>query len=146
MHAGVQYLRFHLGAKAAQTVLDDADMKAMLTEQGMANLSRFVQQVAVLGLGAAPEREYAVLGQLYLEHVVYCQAGPIELMLKPPFEGNLRHYLGVYRIFIKPKVDAFEGFHDFEDDDHDAESDEEEHPVPWDDYDACDDTIDNYDR
>lgn len=142
----VEYLRFHLGAKAAKSILDDGEMRDMLDIDALGVLDKFMEQLKALGPDAAPERTRALLGQLYLEHVVYCQAGPIGLMLKSPFEGNLRHFFGVYRSIVKPKVKAFEGFHDLEDDDHDAEADEEDRPVPWDDFDDRDEDIDENDR
>ena len=143
----LQYLRFHLGIQAAKTILNDDDLKDMMSNSDINVLENFASQVAILSPGSAPERKHALLGQLYLEHVVYCQAGPIGLMLKSPFEGNLRHYFGVYRTFVKPKVERFEGFHDLEDDDHDAEADEEERPVPWDDdLEDTDEEIEDYDR
>lgn len=142
----VAYLRFHLGSEAAQHILNDEEMKGMLQPQHLETLFAFTAQLTVLGADVAPERKHVLLGQLYLEHVLYCQAGPIALMMKTPFEGNLRHYFGVYRSIVKPKVEDFDGFHDLEDDDHDAETDEEEHPVAWDDDDDNDDEIDEYDR
>ncbi|KAG7337245.1 hypothetical protein IV203_036312 [Nitzschia inconspicua] len=142
----LQYLRFHLGVRAAKTILNDNDMTDMVDSSGITAMQNFVRQVEVLAPGSARERKHALLGQLYLEHVVYCQAGPIGLMLKPPFEGNLRHYFGVYRNVVKPKIANFEGFHDLEDDDHDAEADEEERPVPWDDEDQYQDEIEDYER
>ena len=139
----IQYLRFHLGAKSTMYVLEDEDMKGMLEPSHRAILTAFLSQLTVLGPKAAPERKHVVLGQFYLEHVIYCQAGPIALMMKSPFGGNLCHYFGVYRSIVKPKIEAFEGFHELKDDDHDTETDEEDRPVTWDDDDRDDDIGEN---
>lgn len=98
----------------------------------------FMAQLSVLGTDVAPERKNVLLGQLYLEHVLYCQA------VKTPFERNLRYYFGVYCSIVKPKVDEFEGFYDLGDDNHDDETDEEYRPVLWGDDFDIDNEIEEY--
>jgi hypothetical protein len=60
-------------------------------------------------------------------------------MLKPKFTGNLRDYCGAYQAIAHASVNAFEGFHNLEDDDHDAEIDEDDyHQAVWHDDDTDD--------
>jgi hypothetical protein len=122
-------LRFHLGSQAANQLLNTPELRQMLDGRCVEKLNDFLGQ---LRNRVALERTYALLGQSYLSHVMYCQMDDVAIALSTNFQGteNIVHIMGRYKQKLLPLVDAFEGFHDLEDDDGDE--DEEEYRLSWD--------------
>jgi hypothetical protein len=135
-------LRFHLGTQASNLLLSTPDLRRMLDTNCVGKLNDFLRQ---LGNRSAPERTYALLGQSYLSRVMYCQINDVALALSEDFDGteNIIHILGRYIQKIVPLVEAFEGFHDLED--NDGDEDEEEYRLSWDLAGSPDDDIEDLD-
>jgi hypothetical protein len=76
---------------------------------------------------------------------MYCQINDVALALSEDFDGteNIIHILGRYIQKIVPLVEAFEGFHDLED--NDGDEDEEEYRLSWDLAGSPDDDIEDLD-
>jgi hypothetical protein len=135
-------LRFHLGSQAANKLLNTPELRQMLDGRCVEKLNDFLGQ---LGNRVALERTYALLGQSYLSHVMYCQMDDVGIALSTNFqEGpeNIVHIMARYKQKLMSLVDAFEGFHDLEDDDGDE--DEEEYRLAWD-ISSSDDDVDEPD-
>ena len=62
---------------------------------------------------------------------MYCQMDDVGIALFTNFQGteNIVHIMGWYKQKLRPLLDAFEGFHDLEDDNGDE--DEEEYRLSW---------------
>ena len=122
-------LRFHLGTQASNLLLSTPDLRRMLDTNCVGKLNDFLRQ---LGNRSAPERTYALLGQSYLSRVMYCQINDVALALSEDFDGteNIIHIMGRYIQKLVPLVEAFEVFHDLED--NDGDEDEEEYRLSWD--------------
>lgn len=135
-------LRFHVGSQAAHMLLDTPNFRVMLDADCINKLNDFLQQ---LGNRPSPERTYALLGQSYLSQVVSCQAGDVAIAFSRDFDGseNFIDIMGRYHQKLVPLVDAFDGFHDLEEDD-DGDEDEENYRLSLDRA-SSDDEIDEPD-
>ena len=125
----LEMLRFHLGCQACNKLLSDPNCRNMLDEGCINKLNDFLRQIDGR---ESPERTYALLGQSYMAHVFYCQQGDVALALSDSYDGNenITLIMGRYHQKLVPLVQAFEGFHDLEDDDGDE--DEEDYRLSWD--------------
>lgn len=136
------FLRFHLGKQAAGLLLDS--FGGMLQQKCKEDLRSFVR-----GLGDdadVPERRHVLLGLSYIRKVCSVQTADIVLFL----DGNRWHLLaaGLPGIFAQKSTEArelaeaFEGFDDLEDEDHDGDADEEDVRRSWDpDDEECTDEL-----
>mmetsp|Transcript_40331 Transcript_40331/g.97342 ORF Transcript_40331/g.97342 Transcript_40331/m.97342 type:complete len:286 (+) Transcript_40331:61-918(+) len=136
-------LRFHVGSLAANTLLNTERYRAMLDDNCVGKLNNFLRQVGRNHV-VSPERTYALLGQSYLSRVMYCQKGDVGLVLSNDFGGgeNIVDIMRRYHQKLVPLVNAFEGFHDLEDDDGDE--DEDNYRLSWE-QDSSDDEIEEPD-
>ena len=135
-------LRFHVGSHAARQLLDTENLRSMLDEKCIHRLNDFLQQI---GDRHSPERTYVLLGQSYLSEVMYCQRGDVAIAFSNDFidgSESIVDIMGRYHQKVVPLVDAFEGFHDLEDDDGDE--DEEDYRLSWD-RESSDDEVDEPD-
>jgi hypothetical protein len=125
---GLTMLRFQLGSQAANQLLNTPNLRETLDENCVTKLNDFVTQ---LGGRSAPERTYALLGQSYFSQVMYCQMDDVAIALSKDFDGNdnIIDIMGRYHQKLEPLVNAFQGFHDLEDDDGDE--DEEEYRLSY---------------
>lgn len=125
----LEMLRFHLGSEACNRLLGAQNCRQMLNQICIDKLNDFLRQIDGR---EAPERTYALLGQSYLAHVLFCQKADVALALSDSYNGNdnILHIMGRYHQKLVPMVQAFEGFHDLEDDDGDE--DEEDYRLSWD--------------
>lgn len=126
---GLTMLRFQLGSQAANQLLNTPNLRETLDENCVTKLNDFITQ---LGGHTAPERTYALLGQSYFSEVMYCQMDDVALAFSKDFDGNdnIVDIMGRYQQKLGPLVNAFQGFHDLEDDDGDE--DEEDYRLSWD--------------
>ena len=134
-------LRFHIGSEAVNQLLNNQGYRSMLDARSINKLTDFL---SALGDRVSPERTYALLGQSYFSRVMYCQLGDVALALAKEYDGrdNVVEIMANYERKLETLVDAFEGFHDLEDDDGDE--DEEEYRLSWDTI--SDDDVDEPDR
>ena len=136
------FLRFHVGSDAARQLLSQQNLRGLLDRGCINKLNDFLGQ---LGECQSPERTYALLGQSYLSQVMYCQKGDISVMFSNNFVDHGESIVGImgrYHQKLEPLVEAFEGFHDLEDDDGDE--DEEFYRLSWD-RNSSDDEIEELD-
>jgi len=122
-------LRFQLGSQAANKLLNTPNLREMLDDNCVTKLNNFITQ---LGGRSTPERTYALLSQSYLSQVMYCQMDDVAIALSKDFDGNdnIIEIMGRYHQKLEPMVNAFEGFHDLEDDG--GEDEEEDYRLSWD--------------
>lgn len=125
----IEFLRFHLGSEAVNQLLNNQGFRNMLDDSSINKLNDFR---SALGDMVSPERTYALLGQSYFSRVMYCQLGDVALAFAREYDGsdNVVEIMANYERKLEPLVEAFEGFHDLEDDDGDE--DEEEYRLSWD--------------
>lgn len=124
----IQFLRFHVGSQAVNQLLNNQGFRTMLDDRSINKLNDFR---SALGARVSPERTYALLGQSYFSRVMYCQFGDVALAFSREFDGrdNVVEIMANYERKLEPLVEAFEGFHDLEDDDGDE--DEEDYRLSW---------------
>jgi hypothetical protein len=117
-----------LGSQAANDILNTPDFRGMLDSAGVGKLNDFLSQ---LGDRSAPERTDALLGQSYISQVLYTQMNDVAVKLSKDFDGseNLVDVMGHYNLKLIPLVNAFEGFHDLED--NDGDEDEDDYRLSW---------------
>ena len=67
-----------------------------------------------------------------MSHVTYIQTGDVAVSFSQDYDGtdNILRVMARYTAKLEPLIEAFEGFHDLEDDDGDE--DEEEYRLSWD--------------
>lgn len=85
-------LRFHLGSQAVNQLLNTPDLRQMLDGRCVEKLNDLIGQ---LGSRVATERTYALLGQSYLSHVMYCQMDDVAITLSTngkycPYHGSIQ--------------------------------------------------------
>jgi hypothetical protein len=73
----LKFLRFHMGSKGINHILETPQLVALLDPGCVATLIATRNQLA----GTAPERTYALLGQSYLQKVIYAQSGDLGIFL-----------------------------------------------------------------
>ena len=123
------FLRIHVGSAAARQLLSNQNVRRLLDGGCINKLNDFLGQ---LGDRQSPERTYALLGQSYLSQVMYCQKGDISVMFSGNFVDHSESIVGImgqYHRKLEPLVEAFEGFHDLED--NDGDEDEEDYHLSW---------------
>lgn len=116
-------LRFHMTKQASQLLLG----KEKIDDNGKAILRDFI--VAV-GDGESKVRTHVLLGQLFLASYVSVQSNPVFMICEKSYNGPLQEDLNAVWDIVKPMVDAFENFHDLEDEDHDGD-DSEDNRLSW---------------
>jgi len=123
-------LRIHLGSRAANRLMNTQEYRSKLDEASINKLRDFLSEIGEHR--ASPERTYALLGQSYFSRVTYVQTGDVAIAFSKEYDGtdNMLRVIARYAAKLEPLVEAFEGFHDLEDDDGDE--DEEEYRLSWD--------------
>jgi hypothetical protein len=141
----LNFLRFHMGSQGINHILETPQLVALLDPGCVATLIATRNQLA----GTAPERTYALLGQLYLHKVLYAQSGDLGIALSKNYnvqDVNILTIMSKYERKLEPLVSAFGGFEDLEDDDGDDDlaGDDEDYRCSWD-KGSSDDEIDEPD-
>jgi hypothetical protein len=132
------FLRFHLGSSAA-TELEQVDW---LDQNCKNELHSFIQSLNGL---EAMERQHVLVGQSYISQMFSAQLGDIMIFMNKDtwlnYAANLPDLIATFHDIARPMVERYDGFHDLEDEDHDAGGDEEDVRLSWDSDEECIDEL-----
>lgn len=141
----VSMLRFQLGTGAIRQLLDTPNLRGLLDETCITNLTDFLDAV---GDREIVESRYALLGQSYFKDTSQFQTGDVTLVLSSnmPTTENLWEIAARYHEKLLPMVKDFPNWSDLEDHDSDIDGDEEEYNLSWDPVNSDDEIDELVDR
>ena len=132
------FLRFHLGRTAAAE-LSEADW---LDQSCKDRLDSYIQ---TLNGSEAAERQHVLVGQSFMSQMFSAQQGDIIIFMNRntwvTSAADLPDLFSRIHDIARPMVERYDGFHDLEDEDHDAGGDEEDVRLSWDSDEECIDEL-----
>jgi len=142
MPVRIPFLRFHLGKGAANFVRNHEPYYRQLGDGCKEAIDRFLTD---LGEKDAPERRHVLLGQSFIGQVFSAQLGDITIFLDKTkwhlLAPKLPDLFASCTRDAQTMVQAYDGFDDLEDEDHDGDADEEDVRRSWDPDEECVDEL-----